>query len=94
MRPRFYDLARLFRAKRIEANLTQSDVGRLLGYRSQFIANWERGVCNPPPEAVAKMMHFFKVHEEVVLELIGIEVRKYWEKVLRTQKGRKSNVER
>lgn len=50
--------AKFLRRVRINGNKTQVEVGKHLGYTSQFIANWERGVSKPPPECLASYMDF------------------------------------
>lgn len=49
-------LARFLRKQRIDKGLTQVEIAKRLGYSSQFVANWERGVSRPPYKVLRKYM--------------------------------------
>jgi transcriptional regulator with XRE-family HTH domain len=54
------------RNKRTRNGLTQGDVGRVLGYTAQFVANWERGASSPPPKTIKKIARLFSDDPRVV----------------------------
>lgn len=55
--------------KRKEAGLSQRDVSDKLGYSTpQFISNWERGVSNPPVNALKKLGAIYKTSPEKMFE--------------------------
>ncbi len=59
------------KAIRKQANLTQSDVSKRLGYSSpQFISNLERGVAVAPIHLLAKMTRLYKSNPEVMAKII------------------------
>lgn len=42
-------------AVRQEAKLSQAELAKLVGVHSQFVSNWERGLCRPPEHSLKKM---------------------------------------
>lgn len=54
------------RNKRTLNGLTQGDVGKYLGYKAQFVANWERGASRPPPKSIKKLGKLFNEEPQVI----------------------------
>lgn len=46
------NIGKVIRSNRKARGISQVELGKHLGYSSQFIANWERGVSNPPLEQI------------------------------------------
>lgn len=68
--------------KRLEAKFTQAELADLLGYTSQFVANWERGACSPPVHIFPKLVRILKIQESELLELLCSESAHYWQEVV------------
>lgn len=79
-------LNQYLRKKRLEAGLTQKELAEELGYRSQFIANWERGVSAPPAHVYPKLIQILNIPEQEILELLYAESRRYWQSVILPRK--------
>lgn len=80
------------REKRIQKNLTQSEVAEKLGYSSpQFVSNWERGLCNPPLEAIATLIDMYDLPKREVVELLLEQTRREIEVALDGKKSRRKN---
>ncbi|MBX2987343.1 MAG: helix-turn-helix transcriptional regulator [Bdellovibrionaceae bacterium] len=55
-------LGSYLKKKRIEADMSQAEVAKLLGYgTSQYISNFERGACAPSLKILNKLSKAFKV---------------------------------
>jgi transcriptional regulator with XRE-family HTH domain len=74
------------REKRIEAELTQKDLGNMLGYKPQFITNWERGASSPPARIMAKLVRVLKIPENEILEILTQESLNYWHEAMHPKK--------
>ncbi len=40
---------------RLQKDIRQTYIGKRLGYTSQFVANWERGVSSPPVHCLKEL---------------------------------------
>lgn len=64
-------LGSYLKEKRIEADLTQSEVAQKLGYSTpQFISNFERGLCSPPLKNLKVLVKLYKIPVDEVMVLI------------------------
>lgn len=67
----FTNLGNFLKHKRIEANLTQRELAHALGdMNSQFVSNWERGLCAPPSHCFQKLIELLKVNREQLVEVM------------------------
>jgi transcriptional regulator with XRE-family HTH domain len=56
---------------REKRNVTQSELAKKLGYTtSQFISNWERGLCDPPMDAIPEISQFLGLSKRDVVTAI------------------------
>lgn len=63
-------LADFLKQKRVAAGLSQRDVADKLGYTTpQFISNWERGVSQPPINALKRLGEMYKVSADELFEV-------------------------
>lgn len=53
---------------RLQARLSQVDVAKTLGYSSQFVANWERGVSSPPLHKCKELCEMYKVPKKEFID--------------------------
>jgi transcriptional regulator with XRE-family HTH domain len=64
----FHHLGIYLKEKRIEAGQSQAELATVLGYTSsQFVSNWERGICAPPGESLQKMIKLLKLSREKIV---------------------------
>lgn len=72
---------------RIQAGLTQSDIGKHLKFESghQYVSNWERSACLPPLKHMAKLIKLLKGDKEYFIELYLQDARKILEKAMRVR---------
>lgn len=77
--------AEFIRTKRIEKGLMQTEVAKKLGYSSQFVANWERGVSNPPKHIVKSLSETLGVPMK---DLVSVLLTDFAKNYL-TKKGKK-----
>ena len=62
-------LGKLLKQQRIQKNLTQGDVSKLLGYSSpQFVSNWERELARPPMETMGKLLDLYGIDKREFVE--------------------------
>ncbi len=58
-----------FRQKRVEQNLTQSDLAQALGYSSpQYVSNYERGLCDPPFAKLPLIARLLKIPSKIIID--------------------------
>lgn len=46
---------------RKERQLSQAELGKVLGYSQRAISDWEKDVCEPNIETMKKMVKFFNI---------------------------------
>jgi transcriptional regulator with XRE-family HTH domain len=86
--PRSKEISKYLREKRMELGLSQRELSELLGYKSQFVANWERGASSPPSHILYKLMLILRIQEAELLEILHEESMRYWQGVLSPRRKR------
>jgi ribosome-binding protein aMBF1 (putative translation factor) len=62
---------------RMAARLSQNEVARKLAYRSsQFVSNWERGLCSPPLHQLSKLCRLYGLRRSSLVRFLLIEEKK------------------
>lgn len=57
--------------KRLAKGFTQGELAKALGYTSpQFISNWERGLAEPPLEALKKMVKILDLDRDELISIL------------------------
>lgn len=85
MKSKFANLGNFLREKREARGITQAEVASVLGCKSQFISNWERGAAAPPWPMLRAVVRLYKVDgREIVRLLVG-----EYEKMVRRELGLK-----
>lgn len=65
-----------FKTLRLNAGLSQRAVSDKLGYTSsQFVSNWERGLCGFPPSKISKAAKIFGTTPTQLINQIVYEYR-------------------
>ncbi len=68
-------LGLFLKEKRVEAGLTQPALAEKLGeVHSQFVSNWERGLCAPPSHAFQRLISVLSLSRD---ELVKVMVADY-----------------
>lgn len=88
LKQHFSKLGEFLKAKREEKNLTQIDVADACQCKSQFVSNWERGMCSPPWDILKKLLKLYNIserqifnflmkeYEQMIITNLGIKRRK------------------
>jgi transcriptional regulator with XRE-family HTH domain len=89
MKKKLAPLNRYLKDKRLEAGLTQQELGDFLGYKPQFVANWERGASSPPAKIMGKLIKVLRIPEDEILEILTRQSVDYWRQVICSKKTRR-----
>ena len=90
MNAKLSSIGQYLRQKRKDANLSQNEVGRLLGYKNgQFVSNWERGDQEPPAETLPKLVRIYKINEEELLRVLLEDSEQFYRRILGRSRKRK-----
>ncbi len=73
---------------RLKAGLTQAALAKTLGYKPQFIANWERGASSPPVHILAKLVKALGLNPDDLVKLLVEESKNYWTSWIQAKKGK------
>lgn len=67
----FQNLGNFLKQKRVDSGLTQSELAAKLGdVHSQFVSNWERGLCAPPSHSFQKLIDVLKINRDRMVEVM------------------------
>lgn len=60
----YSNLGKYLKSKRVDCDFTQSELAEKLGdVHSQFISNWERGLCSPPAHSFQRLVEVLKLNK-------------------------------
>ncbi len=90
----FNHLGAFLRQKRIDSGFTQAELAEKLGdVHSQFVSNWERGLCAPPGHSLHKLIDLLKLNREKLVEVMLEDSKSVIEsKVYKKKKSNKKAV--
>lgn len=72
----FNHLGAYLREKRIDSGYTQAELASSLGdVHSQFVSNWERGLCAPPGHSLQKLIELLKLNREKLVDVMLMDSR-------------------
>lgn len=67
----FHHLGTFLKQKRIDSGLTQAELASKLGdVHSQFVSNWERGLCAPPGHSLHKLIDLLKISRDKLVDVM------------------------
>jgi transcriptional regulator with XRE-family HTH domain len=67
----FKHMGTYLRQKRLDSGYTQSELASSLGdVHSQFVSNWERGLCAPPGHSLHKLIDVLKLSREKLVDVM------------------------
>jgi transcriptional regulator with XRE-family HTH domain len=89
----FHHMGAYLKQRRIDSGLTQAAVAAELGdLHSQFVSNWERGLCSPPGHGLHKLIDLLKLNREKLVDVMLLDSRAVIEsKVYKSKKKSKSS---
>lgn len=66
----YRNVCKAFKEARLEIGMTQRELATRIGYdgkkAKQFVSNWERCLCSPPPKKWYKMCKILNVSPEII----------------------------
>jgi transcriptional regulator with XRE-family HTH domain len=81
---------------RVRRNMTQADLAKKLGYTtSQFVSNWERGLCSPPLNSIPEIATILGISQKEIREMMNLileQTRQELEKRLFKKKSMRRNA--
>lgn len=88
-------LAMYLKNGRLQSGLSQKDFAARLGYsRSQFVSNWERGLCTPPMSVMKKMLKICPISRDELFDLVlACEKEKISEKFHEVLFGKEKRID-
>lgn len=66
LKQHFDHLGHYLKTKREDRGLTQTDVAKACSCKSQFVSNWERGMCSPPWDVLKKLVKLYSIPEKQI----------------------------
>ena len=67
----YKNLGNCLKEARVKQGLSQKDVGDHLGIHSQYISNYERGLCSPPMYSLDQLLRLLRANrDKVVLAML------------------------
>ena len=67
----FHHLGAFLKEKRVSSNYTQAELASALGdVHSQFVSNWERGLCAPPGHSLQRLIDLLKLNREKLVDVM------------------------
>lgn len=76
----FTELGLYLRQKRIKKKLSQVEVAKQLGYSSQFVANWERGISSPPLDVLKDIIDIYGINTKEFFATMTEIQQSYWQR--------------
>lgn len=59
----FAEMGSYLAEKRKKVGISQAELGERVNVHSQFVSNWERGLCAPPSHAMKELVKVLSVHK-------------------------------
>lgn len=89
----FESLGLYLKEKRAKSKFTQTQLADKLSVHTQFVSNWERGLCAPPSHCFQELIGVLKLNKTDLVEAMLadskkiIESKVYKKKTTRTKAG-------
>lgn len=89
----FKNLGRYLKLKRIKSKYTQTELANLLGdVHTQFVSNWERGLCAPPSHCFSHLITVLKLNRVELVEAMLSDSKRIIESKVYSTKSSRSKV--
>lgn len=73
--------------RRVAIKMTQRQLAKKIGYQSsQFVSNWERGLCDPPWQMLPKLCEILGLSKDLVREILIEDLKKEVELVFKSRR--------
>lgn len=73
----FLELGQYLKEKRLSAGFTQSELATELGnVHTQFVSNWERGMCAPPNHCFQKLIELLDLNRDKLVKVMLADSKK------------------
>jgi transcriptional regulator with XRE-family HTH domain len=90
---KFKHLGSYLRDRRIDADISQTEIAKVLQYsHSQFVSNWERGLSAPPMKDLPRLIKLLKLNRETLVEMMVEDSRAEFEARVYLKKKQKQSV--
>lgn len=90
----FFELGQYLKEKRLSAGFTQAELAAKLGdVHTQFVSNWERGMCAPPNHCFQKLIAVLDLNRDKLVKVMLADSKKIIaDKIYAKQKSQKRSV--
>lgn len=73
----FLELGQYLKEMRVKAGLTQAELATKLGdVHTQFVSNWERGMCAPPNHCFQKLINILDINRDKLVKVMVADSKK------------------
>lgn len=73
----FFELGQYLKEKRMSAGFTQAELaGKLGDVHTQFVSNWERGMCAPPNHCFQKLISVLDLNRDKLVKVMLADSKK------------------
>jgi transcriptional regulator with XRE-family HTH domain len=84
----FASLGKYLKEKRVKAKFTQTELAEALGdIHTQFVSNWERGLCAPPSHCFHNLIAILKLNRVDLVEVMLEDSKKIIESKVYNKKN-------
>lgn len=74
----FFELGQYLKEKRISSGYTQTELAAKLGnVHTQFVSNWERGICAPPGHCFQKLITVLDLNRNKLVKVMLADSKKH-----------------
>jgi transcriptional regulator with XRE-family HTH domain len=73
----------LLKNKRVDAGLSQLQLGMALGVRSQAVGGWENGKCTPPEKHLPMLVKVLNINRDELIAALIADQKIYYENYFR-----------
>lgn len=89
----FANLGQYLKEKRVKAKFTQTELAEKLGsVHTQFVSNWERGLCAPPSHCFHDLIGVLKLNKVDLVEAMLEDSKKIIESKVYNKKNTRSKA--
>lgn len=88
----YQNLGKLLQEKRITAGYTQAELAEKLKVHTQFVSNWERGICAPPSHCFQQALDVLKVDRKKAVDVMLLDSKLIIESKIYTKKKIKGSA--
>lgn len=89
----FENLGKYLKEKRVKSKYTQTELAEALGdVHTQFVSNWERGLCAPPSHCFHDLISVLKLNRADLVEAMLQDSKKIIESKVYNKKSTRSKA--